>query len=310
LTLRSNFLFAPVLIEKMTQKGKQLEAVKFIQALNIVHKHPLVPVLGSYISAAALAGKMICIRGDDPASQNAADEKERTLLGTLQKFIKEQKLEELPILEEANKRMAQLEQQSADRKRAAAAAVAAAQQVSKNIEQQQQQFMQPAKRSKVENVVQGSSGQNVHSAGTPNQQFIPRQSIHTAGAPNQYQAALNQNVLPAIPQISQLVVENHRPVGIQSRVPVAPAVPTQYGGLADYEVTSSRPYRSSTLAPGPSALNVPSGHAASRSKLYSGDPLAGVSRSSGKKGSSYNYSLSNMSTYDPKCRALFCGLTL
>ncbi|RLN16355.1 FRIGIDA-like protein 4a isoform X2 [Panicum miliaceum] len=294
--------FTLFLIEKMKQKkSKQLEAVKFIQALIVVHKYPLMPVLRSYISAATLAGKMIRIRGDDPASQNAADAKERTLLGTLQKVIKEHKLEELPILEEANKRTAQLEQQSAERERAAAAAVAAAQQVSKNIEEQQkiQQLMQPAKRSKVDNVVLGSSGQNVHSAGTPSQQFIPRQSIHTAVAPNQYQAALNTNALPAITQISQVVTGNHRPIGIQSQVPVAPAVPTQYGG-PDYEVTSSRPYRSSTLAPGPSALNVPSGRASTRSKLYSGDPLAAVSRSSGKKGSSYNYSLSNMSTYDPK----------
>ncbi|RLN40433.1 FRIGIDA-like protein 4a isoform X2 [Panicum miliaceum] len=292
----------PVLIEKMKQKSKQLEAVKFIQALNVVHKYPLMPVLSSYISAAALAGKMIRIRGDDPASKNAADEKERTLLRTLQKFVKEHKLEELPISEEANKRMVQLEQQSAERKRAAAAAVAAAQQVSKNIEQQQklQQLMQPAKRSKVDNVVLGSSGQNVHSAGTPSQQFILRQSIHTAVAPNQYQAALNPNVLPAITQISQVVTGNQRPIGIQSQVPVAHAVPTQYGGLADYEATSSRPYRSSTLASLPSAMNVPSGRVSSRSRLYSGDPLAANSRSSGKKGSSYNYSLSSMSTYDPK----------
>ena len=220
----------------------------------------------------------------------------------MQKFIKEHKLEELPIFEEANKRVAQLEQQSAERKRAAAAAVAAAQQVSKSIEQQQkiQQLMQPAKRSKVDNVVLVSSGQNVHSAGTPSQQFTPRQSIHTAVAPNQYQTVLIPNILPAITQISQVVTGNHGPVGIQSQVPVAPAVPTQYGGLAGYEAMSSRPYRSSTLAPGPSALNVPSGRASSRSRLYSGDPLAAVSRSSGKKGSSYNYSLSNMSTYDPK----------
>ncbi|CAN6301953.1 unnamed protein product [Urochloa humidicola] len=295
--------YMPVIIEKMKQKSKQLEAVKFIQALNMVHKYPLLPVLRSYISAAALAGKMIRIRGDDPASQNAADAKERTLLGTLQKFIKEQKLEELPILEEANKRLAQLEQLSAERKRAAAAAVAAAQQVSKNIEQQQQkiqQLMQPAKRSKVDNVVQGSSSQNVHSAGTPSQQFIPRQSIHAAVVPNQYRAALNKNILPVIPQMSQVVTRNHSPVGMQSQVPFAPAVPTQYGGLANYEVTPSRLYRSSTLASVPNALSVPSGRASSRSNLYSGDPLGAVSRSSGKKGSSYNYSLSNMSTYDPK----------
>lgn len=221
--------------------------------------------------------------------QSAADSKERTLLGTLQKFIKEQKLEKLPILEEANKRMAQLDQLSAERKRAAAAAVAAAEQVSKSIEQQQkiQQLMLPAKRSKIDNTVQSSSGQNTQSAGTPIQQFIPRQSIHAAVAPNRYQAALKPNVLPAITPFPQVVTGNHRPVGIQSQVPIAPIVPTQYGGLADYEGMSSGP-------------SVPIGHAPSRSKLYSGDPLAAVSRSSGKRGSSYNYSLSNMSTYDPK----------
>ncbi|TVU48083.1 hypothetical protein EJB05_07706 [Eragrostis curvula] len=280
------FFLATVLIQKMIHKSKQLEAVKFIQSLNLVHKYPLLPVLRSYISAAALAGKMIRIRGDDPASQNAADAKERTLLGTLQKFIKEHNLEELPILEEANKRLAQLEQQNAERKRAAAAAAAAAQKVSENIQQQQklQQLMQPAKRPKPDNVVRASSGQ----------------SIHTAGGPNQYQTALTQNVVPAVAQIPQLLVGSHRPIGTNSQAPVVPAR-TQYGGLADfYGVTASRAYGSGSLAPGPSAQNVQNARTSSRSKLYSGDPLAAVSRSSDKKGSSYSYSLSNMSTYDPK----------
>ncbi|KAL6645654.1 hypothetical protein ACP70R_017262 [Stipagrostis hirtigluma subsp. patula] len=127
-----------VLIQKMIKKGKQLEAVKFIQALNLVHKYPILPVLRSYMNDAALSGKMIRIRGDDPASQNAADAKERMLLGTLQKFIKERKLEELPILEEANKRREQLEQQNAERKRIAAAAAAAAQKISEDIQKQQE----------------------------------------------------------------------------------------------------------------------------------------------------------------------------
>ncbi|EER92706.1 FRIGIDA-like protein 1 isoform X1 [Sorghum bicolor] len=293
----------PILIQKMVNKSKQLEAVKFIQALNIVHKYPLLPIMRSYIDHAAVAGKMIRIRGDDLATQNAADAKERTLLGTLQKFIKEQKLEELPIFEEANKRMAHLDQQSAERKRTAAAAAAAAQKVSKNIEEQQkkiQELMQPAKRPRPENVVQGSLGQNVNPARTSTQQFKPQHSIHKAGVSNQYQAALTQNVLPAINQISQLVAGSHRPVGIQNQ---AIAVPPQYGSgsLASYYgVTSTTPYRSSTLAPGPGALNGPSAQASSRSKLYSGDPLAAVSRSSDKKGSSYKYSLSSMSTYDHK----------
>ncbi|KAK3148122.1 hypothetical protein QOZ80_3BG0290970 [Eleusine coracana subsp. coracana] len=238
----------PVLIQKMTHKGKQLEVVKFIQALNLAHKYPLLPVLRSYISAAALAGKMIRIRGDDPASQNAADAKERTLLGTLQKFIKEHNLDELPVLEEANKRMAELERQSAERKRAAAAAIAAAKKVSENIQQQQklQQLMLPAKRPKRDNVVQGSLGQ----------------SIHPAEGLNQHQTALAQK--PAVAQIPQLLVTSHHPVGTHSQVSVAPVVRTMYGGLADfYGVTPSRPYGSGSLAPGPSAQNVPGADTAS-----------------------------------------------
>jgi hypothetical protein len=53
----------------MVNKSKQLEAVKFIQALNIVHKYPLLPIMRSYIDHAAVAGKMIRIRGDDLATQ-------------------------------------------------------------------------------------------------------------------------------------------------------------------------------------------------------------------------------------------------
>jgi hypothetical protein len=183
--------------------------------------------------------------------------------------------------------MAQLEQQNAERKRAAAAAAAGSQKVSENIHQQQelQQLMQAAKRPKPNNVLQGSSGQ----------------SIHPAGRPNQYQTALTQK--PAVARLPQLLVGSHHPVGTHNnQVPVAPVVRSRYGGLADfYGVTPSRPYGSGSLAPGrPSAQNVPSAGTSSRSKLYSGDPLKAVSRSSDKKGSSYSYSLSNMSTYDPK----------
>ncbi|CAD6202462.1 unnamed protein product [Miscanthus lutarioriparius] len=213
-----------------------------------------------------IAGKMIRIRGDDLATQvhlccsilyykhytikvNAADAKERTLLGgTLQKFIKEQKLEELPIFEEANKRMAHLDQQSAERKRTAAAAAAAAQKA-RTLTQ-----LEPLLK-----------------------QFKPQQIILKVGVSNLYQAALTQNVLPAITKISQVVAGSHRPVGIQNQ---ALAVPPQFGSgsLANYYgVTSTGPYRSNTLAPGPGALNGPSAQASSRSKLYSGDPLAAVS---------------------------------
>lgn len=55
----------------MINKGKQLDAVKFIQALNLVHKYPLLPILRSYVNDAKNAGNMIRIRGDGPASQVA-----------------------------------------------------------------------------------------------------------------------------------------------------------------------------------------------------------------------------------------------
>ncbi|KAG8097195.1 hypothetical protein GUJ93_ZPchr0013g34408 [Zizania palustris] len=94
------------LIHTMMNKGKQLDAVKFIQALNLANKYPLLPILRSYINEAAKAGNMICIRGDDSSYQDETNAKERMLLGALQTFIKDQKLEELLILEIANKRVA------------------------------------------------------------------------------------------------------------------------------------------------------------------------------------------------------------
>lgn len=215
--------------------------------------------------------------------QNEGDGKGRTLLGTLQKFIKEQKLEELPIPEEANKRMAQLEQQSAERKRAVSAAAAAAHEVSKNNQKQQQrqqqQLLQSAKRPKLpENVVQGSLGQNIRSVETLSQQLMSRQSIHSAGVANQYQVASSHNILPAITQSPQLVAGSQRPVGIQNQALLAPSIQTRLGGLADYYgLASTRSYRLDSPAPGPSVPNVPNAHKSSRSKLYSADPLAAVS---------------------------------
>jgi hypothetical protein len=47
----------------MINKGKQLDAVKFIQALNLVHEYPLLPILRSYMNAAKNAGSLIRIRG-------------------------------------------------------------------------------------------------------------------------------------------------------------------------------------------------------------------------------------------------------
>jgi hypothetical protein len=53
----------------MISKGKQLDTVKFIQALNLVHKYPLLPILRSYMNDAKNAGSLIRIRGGGSSSQ-------------------------------------------------------------------------------------------------------------------------------------------------------------------------------------------------------------------------------------------------
>ncbi|CAM0871767.1 unnamed protein product [Alopecurus aequalis] len=291
----------PFLAQTMINKGKQLDAVKFIQALNLVHKYPLLPVLRSYMNDAKNAGSLIRIRGDSSASQDAGDAKERMLLGVLRKFIKEQKLEQLPILEEANNRMAQLDQQSAERKRAtsiaaaaaaaqenskkraASAAAAVAHEVSKNILDSSKRLKLPG------NSVQSSLGHNIRSVDKLSQQLMSTQSIPTVGVPNQYQVASSHNILPGVAHNPLLPAGNQRPVGIQNQALAAPSVQTQYSGVADF-------YNLASIRPG--GFNVPSASTSSRSKLYSEDPLASVSRASDKKDSSYSYSLSSMSKYN------------
>jgi hypothetical protein len=140
------------------------------------------------------------------------------------------------------------------------------------------------------NVGHGSLGQNTRLVETVSQQAMSRQSIPTVGVPNQNQVASSYNILAGITHNPLLPAGNQRPIGIQIQALVAPSVQTQYSGVADfYNLASIRP----------SGLNVPSASTSSRSKLYSEDPLASMSRASDKKGSSYSYSLSNMSKYNP-----------
>uniref|UniRef100_A0A0D9VQM5 FRIGIDA-like protein n=1 Tax=Leersia perrieri TaxID=77586 RepID=A0A0D9VQM5_9ORYZ len=283
----------PVFIHMMISKGKQLEAVKFIQALNLADKYPLSPVLRSYISDAAKAGNLIRIRGDDSAYQTEADAKERMLLGVLQKFIKDQKLEELPILEAVINRLAQLEKKSVDRKRAASAAAAATLEKQEKLQKQ----VQPALQSQVPGKAkQNSLSQNIHSVNSISQPLMSRHSMGMSGAPNLYQVASSQNVLPAISPSTGPVTGSQSPVGISNEALNASSVQVRYGSLADYYGLSSGRPSPNSLAPRPS---VPSAQTSSRSNLYSADPLAAVPRASNKKGSSYNYSLSSMSRYNP-----------
>lgn len=180
--------------------------------------------------------------------------------------------------------MTQLDLQSAERKRAANAAAAAAREVSKNI-------LDFRKRPQLaENAVQGSLGQNIRPVGTLGQQLMLRQNIPAVGVANKYQAVSSHSVLPAIAHNPLLPAGNQRPTGIQTQTLAASSVQAQYSGVADF-------YNLASIRPG--GLSVPGGSTSSRSKLYSEDPLVYVSRASDKKGSSYSYSLSNMSKYNP-----------
>uniref|UniRef100_J3LKX1 FRIGIDA-like protein n=1 Tax=Oryza brachyantha TaxID=4533 RepID=J3LKX1_ORYBR len=238
----------PVLIHTMINKGKQLKAVKFIQDLNLVDKYPLYPILRSYISDAAKARNMIRIRGDGSACQTEADAKERMLLGVLKKFVKDHKLEELPILDVVKNRLAQLEKKSAKRKRAASAAAAAAHEVSKKIQKQEklQQEVQSAMQSRVPGgkAAQNSLSQNIHSVDSFSRPLMSSSSMGMSGVSDLYQAASSQSIL--------LVTGSHHPVGIKNETLNATSVQSPHSGLAEYYGLSSGRPRPDSLAPGPS----------------------------------------------------------
>lgn len=165
-----------------------------------------------------------------------------------------------------------------------ATSAAAAHEVSKNILDSRKRPQLP------ESAVQGSLGQNIRPVGTSSRELMLRQSFPTVGVANKYQAVSTHNIVPATAHNPLLSAGNQRPIGIQNQTLAASSVQTQYSGVADF-------YNLASIRPG--GLSVPGASASSRSKLYSEDPLAYVSRASDKKGSSYSYSLSNMSKYNP-----------
>lgn len=59
-------ILSPVaeLIQKLINKGKQLDAVKYIQAFNLIDKYPPVPLLKSYLKATRKAVQEIRLKGN------------------------------------------------------------------------------------------------------------------------------------------------------------------------------------------------------------------------------------------------------
>ncbi|XP_042487012.1 truncated FRIGIDA-like protein 1 [Macadamia integrifolia] len=112
----------PDFIQKLTSKGKLLEAVKFVFAFDLAHKFPPVPLLKNYIKESKKTAQEIRKKGNHSTqSQNEATARECAALKAVIKNIEEHHLASQYPPENLQKRMEQLEKQKAERKRPAAA---------------------------------------------------------------------------------------------------------------------------------------------------------------------------------------------
>lgn len=59
------FLFVTELIERLNNKGRQLDAVKFVYAFNLVEKYPPVPLLKAYIKEIKKAAQDVRNKGNN-----------------------------------------------------------------------------------------------------------------------------------------------------------------------------------------------------------------------------------------------------
>ncbi|KAM0950350.1 hypothetical protein DsansV1_C04g0040501 [Dioscorea sansibarensis] len=135
----------PELIQKLNDKGKQLDAVKYVQAFNLMDKYPLVPLLKSYLKATRKAVQEIRTKGNN-SSQNMNDAivKELGALKSVLRAIEEYGLESEYPRDHLQKRITQLERQKAAEKKRTATDAAASN--SKMQQQQRKQHQQTNKR--------------------------------------------------------------------------------------------------------------------------------------------------------------------
>ncbi|XP_043689914.1 truncated FRIGIDA-like protein 1 [Telopea speciosissima] len=119
----------PDFIEKLTSKGKHIEAVKFAYEFKLADKFPPVPLLKSYIKESKKTIQEIRVKANfSTQSQNEATAKEIAALRAVIKSIQEHNLESQYPCGSLEKQIEQLEKKKADRKRPAAAATASKQQ--------------------------------------------------------------------------------------------------------------------------------------------------------------------------------------
>ncbi|KAL5729742.1 hypothetical protein ACHQM5_002646 [Ranunculus cassubicifolius] len=112
----------PNFIEKLTSKGKQLEAVKFVYAFELVDKFPPVPLLKDYCKQSKKVAQDIRNKGNHSVqSLNEAIGKELAAVKAIIKCIEEHKLESEYPKGTLDKRIEQLEKQRAENKKRPAA---------------------------------------------------------------------------------------------------------------------------------------------------------------------------------------------
>uniref|UniRef100_A0A1D1XYA1 FRIGIDA-like protein n=1 Tax=Anthurium amnicola TaxID=1678845 RepID=A0A1D1XYA1_9ARAE len=113
----------PDFIQKLSSRGKKLDAVKFVYAFELVDKFPPVPLLREHVNESKKIAQDVRKKGNNSAqSQNEATAKELAALRAVIKSVEEYKLESEYSPESLQKRVTQLEHQKAEKKRSAASA--------------------------------------------------------------------------------------------------------------------------------------------------------------------------------------------
>uniref|UniRef100_A0A1D1YZC1 FRIGIDA-like protein n=1 Tax=Anthurium amnicola TaxID=1678845 RepID=A0A1D1YZC1_9ARAE len=112
------------IVQKLSSKGKQLDAVRFVHAFDLADKFPAVPLVKAYLKESKRFAQELLKKGNNSAkSQNAAIARELDAVKAAIRVIEECKLESEYSPEGLQKRVTQLEQQRAEKKRLAASAV-------------------------------------------------------------------------------------------------------------------------------------------------------------------------------------------
>ncbi|KAJ6805098.1 truncated FRIGIDA-like protein 1 [Iris pallida] len=126
-------------VQKLSSKGRQLDAVKLVYAYNVTDKFPPVPLLQAYVKHSKKMAQEIEKKGkNSKQAQNEAASKEMGALQSVLKAIEDYKLEKQYPREGLEKRLNQLEQQKANNKKRNAAPAAAS-----NSKNQQQPNKRP-----------------------------------------------------------------------------------------------------------------------------------------------------------------------